>query len=274
MYGYGMTYLGTVDNPLLLDTYSGASAAYSLRKLRTAYSGNAIRVRRSSDNAEQDIGFVGGVLDTATLLTFCGAGSGYIRTFYDQTAGGNNAFQTTSAYQPMIVNAGSLVTKNGKAALDFDGTNDFLQINNESTWLGSYSNLSIFNVLAFDNATNRSMFNSRTFAIWTDGTKTRAYSNSVSRSQQNFTYALGTQYLVSSIFTSDLDRYINGTINTKAAASGLSLSTTHTYIGSYNNGTLSFMYDGTIQEMIFYASSQAANRTAIETLINTYYGIY
>jgi hypothetical protein len=43
---------------LLLDTYSGAAVAYSLRKLRTAYSGSAIRVRRSSDNAEQDFGFV------------------------------------------------------------------------------------------------------------------------------------------------------------------------------------------------------------------------
>ncbi len=49
---------------LLLDTYTGASVAYSLRQLRTAYTGAAIRVRRSSDNAEQDINFVGGDLDT------------------------------------------------------------------------------------------------------------------------------------------------------------------------------------------------------------------
>jgi hypothetical protein len=54
----------------LLDNYPGATVAYSLRKLRTAYSGNAIKVRRSSDNLEQDIGFVGNDLDTASLLTF------------------------------------------------------------------------------------------------------------------------------------------------------------------------------------------------------------
>ena len=41
----------------LLDTYPNAAAAYSVRKLRTAYTGSAIRVRRSSDNAEQNIGF-------------------------------------------------------------------------------------------------------------------------------------------------------------------------------------------------------------------------
>jgi hypothetical protein len=57
-------------SPLILDTYPNAAVAYSLRKLRTAYSGSAIRVRRPSDNAEQDIGFVGNDLDTASLLSF------------------------------------------------------------------------------------------------------------------------------------------------------------------------------------------------------------
>jgi hypothetical protein len=57
---------------LLLDTYTGAAVAYSLRQLRTAYTGAAIRVRRSSDNAEQDIGFVGGDLDTTSMLNFVG----------------------------------------------------------------------------------------------------------------------------------------------------------------------------------------------------------
>jgi hypothetical protein len=37
---------------LLLDDYPNAAVAYSLRKLRTDYTGNSIRVRRSSDNAE------------------------------------------------------------------------------------------------------------------------------------------------------------------------------------------------------------------------------
>jgi hypothetical protein len=43
--------------PLLLDLYPNAAVAYSLRKLRDAYSGSAIRVRRSVDNTEQDFGF-------------------------------------------------------------------------------------------------------------------------------------------------------------------------------------------------------------------------
>ena len=35
------------QSSLLLDNYSGAAAAYSLRKLNTSYTGSVIRVRRS-----------------------------------------------------------------------------------------------------------------------------------------------------------------------------------------------------------------------------------
>ena len=65
---------GGVTGTLLLDLYPGAAAAYSLRHLRTAYTGSAIQVRRSSDDTLQDIGFVDGNLDTASLLSFVGSG--------------------------------------------------------------------------------------------------------------------------------------------------------------------------------------------------------
>jgi len=52
----------------LLDQYGDAAAAYSLRKLRSGYTGSAIRVRRSSDNTERDMGFWNNELDTIALL--------------------------------------------------------------------------------------------------------------------------------------------------------------------------------------------------------------
>ena len=59
---------------LLLDTYPNAAAAYSLRKLSTSYQGPAIRVRRSSDNQEQDIYFDSlSNLDTNSLTSFVGS---------------------------------------------------------------------------------------------------------------------------------------------------------------------------------------------------------
>lgn len=57
----------------ILDVYTDSAAAYSLRKLRKAYSGSAIRVRRSSDNVEQDIGFDSqGHFDELSLVSFTG----------------------------------------------------------------------------------------------------------------------------------------------------------------------------------------------------------
>ena len=109
---------------LLLDLYPNAAAAYSVRKLRTAYTGNAIRVRRSSDNAESDIGFSGDNIDTATLTSFCSGTNGFVTTWYDQSGNGRNATQTTAGNQPQIVSSGSVILENGKPALQFDGSND------------------------------------------------------------------------------------------------------------------------------------------------------
>ena len=61
----------------LLDSYGSATVAYSLRKLSSSAT-NAIRVRRSNDNSETDIGFVGEALDTTSLTSFVGANSAYI----------------------------------------------------------------------------------------------------------------------------------------------------------------------------------------------------
>jgi hypothetical protein len=43
--------------PPPLDQYTGAAAAYSVRLLRTAYTGDIMRVRRDSDQNEIDVGF-------------------------------------------------------------------------------------------------------------------------------------------------------------------------------------------------------------------------
>jgi hypothetical protein len=74
----------------LLDNYSGAAAAYSLRRIGpSGYFGPAIRVRRDSDNTLRDIGFTSdGQLDTVGLLDFVGVtGSGFVQTWYDQSTG-------------------------------------------------------------------------------------------------------------------------------------------------------------------------------------------
>jgi hypothetical protein len=108
-----------------LDTVAAPAAAYSLRKLRTSYVGPLIQVRRSSDNAVLDIPASSsgcGALDTAALLTFVGAGSGFVRTWYDQGTGSRHAIQTTAGNQPRIVLNGVLDTKFGQTMIFFNGS--------------------------------------------------------------------------------------------------------------------------------------------------------
>lgn len=98
-----------------------AYRAYGLRKLNSSAT-SAIRVRRSSDSTEQDIGFTGSQLDTAALLTFAGVGSAFVKTLYDQSGNTRDLTQTVAGNQPRIVNAGVLDTDNTKPCMVFGGT--------------------------------------------------------------------------------------------------------------------------------------------------------
>jgi autotransporter-associated beta strand protein len=100
------------------------TGAYSLRRLSYAYTGPAIRVRKSSNNAEQDIGFLpNGDLDVASLTTFVGIDSGYVSRWFDQSGNNRHAKQLVWIKQPRIVNAGILETssKTGMPSLNFTG---------------------------------------------------------------------------------------------------------------------------------------------------------
>jgi len=112
----------TTPPATLLDNVATTAArAYSVRKLRAAYAGAAIRVRRSSDSTEQDIGFVSGNLDTAALLSFAGSGDAFVKTWYDQSGNGLDLTQATAASQPKIVSAGATITESSKPWMAFDG---------------------------------------------------------------------------------------------------------------------------------------------------------
>ena len=105
------TFTGALDS-------QSAAAAFSVRRLRSAYTGSLLRVRRSSDSAAQDIGVtVAGNLNTAALTSFCGSASCFISIWYDQSGNGRDAAQATSSNQPRIVNSGSIDTAGGRPSL-------------------------------------------------------------------------------------------------------------------------------------------------------------
>ena len=124
---------GAEGETLLLDTYGNADLALSLRKLNSSYTGNCIKVRRTSDNSEADIGFTAeGLLDTAALLSHCGESNGFVTVWYDQSGNNNNAVQTTALNQPLICTQGFVLTKNGLPFILFKAHN--------STYINGASN--------------------------------------------------------------------------------------------------------------------------------------
>ncbi len=110
---------------LLLDTYPGARFAYSLRELNSNYFGPCIKVKRTSDNTELDIGFSSGKLDVGALMAFVGMSDGLVSIIYDQSGNGFDLdAQTNDNRLPRIIIEGMLKTSNGVPALFFDGAGD------------------------------------------------------------------------------------------------------------------------------------------------------
>jgi trimeric autotransporter adhesin len=277
---FGGSYASAV--PLLLDTYP-AAAAYSLRKLRNGYTGAAIRVRRSSDNTEQDIGFVGVDLDTASLLSFVGAGNGFVTTWYDQQ-GSFNVTQSTLANQPQIVASGVTIVRNGLPAVLFDGSND--RLNNFTGGVLNQNNLSHFSVSnngsnltigvvasqANTTSTIRTFNDRRVDKLnfgFTTNTPITNYFISMSIQRNSADVRLLSAFIDNSYNISCFDNSATGStdtaLNTNITNNGLQL-------GCQGAG-VTFL-NGTIQEFIGYNTNESSNRLAIESNINTYYGIY
>lgn len=106
-----------------LSRIPAAGGYFALRRVSAGYTGPAIRVRRSSDNLQTDIGFTAnGALDTTALLTHVGVGSGFVTKWYDQSGNGRDFTQATAANQPEIVNAGVVRTLGDVPALFFGGS--------------------------------------------------------------------------------------------------------------------------------------------------------
>lgn len=99
--------INSITQVYILDEFPNARFGFSLRKLSSS-STVAIRVRRSSDNAEQDIGFDGDDLDTNALITFVGAGDGFVTIWYNQGPLGGNFVQTTIGSEPKVMTGGAL----------------------------------------------------------------------------------------------------------------------------------------------------------------------
>lgn len=128
---------------------ASAIAAFSFRKINPSYTGNCLRVRRSSDNTEQDIGFSGSEFNSAAYTSFVGGSNGYLVAWYSQVTGNYNASQPSASAQPQIV----LNVVNSRHVLRFNGSTHYLSLGSNATF--NFSDFSINICAAFSSSSQR-----------------------------------------------------------------------------------------------------------------------
>lgn len=260
----------------LLDTFPNAAAAYSLRKLRTEYTGSAIRVRRTNLD-EMDIGLTStGALDTTALLAFTGTGmldNGFITRWYDQSGNGRDAIQSTILNQPQIVSAGSLILQNTKPTVYFGWAGNVASVRLETSSFATISQpYSVFTSFATDTNDQQCVF---------DGINSNSQIGFLSNKwwmiNNNTTYGTVTtaMQLHSNFFNSsgNFEAAYNGNLTSNLQRINSNL--TGVTLGHLRNAfAQSYQFNGNISECIVYPLNQSSNRTGIETNINNFYSIY
>ena len=272
-------------SPKLLDLYPNSEVALSLRKIRNNYTGSVIKVRRDSDSTFMNILFLNDILDTATLKTFVGSGSGYISEWYDQSIGTyRSAIQTDTSLQPIIIRNGIIYREglfpairfeNGKY-LRFEGIaadtstriSTFVAAKLTSNYSG-YSRLLSFNPDQIMYIGTNSSNQVATF-----------YGNGLSWglvSAQSSNSWLNNWLLVTTINNGNDNQYINNVFISSRSNSvqynKSAKSTANLFIGGYFNNMGQEWY-GTLSEVVMYFKDRSSERAGIENNINSFYLIY
>ena len=253
---------------LFLDIYSGSIGAYSLRKIRSGYSGDCIEVYNGTSYV--DIGFdSNNLLDLTALANHCGSNDGTVSKWYDQSTEGHTAVQTDTTLMPKIYDC--------TTGVELDNSKPTLQCTNKYMTAqgveinGAMASVSVANI---DNSTAEA-------ALWAiidsfnDGSEViglpspsriqyRLDANDTSFSETARRMLLFTSYDTSTKIFSVDGSATTTSVTTINNATGLE-------IGRRLNGN---SYTGSIQSLIFWGNDQAANRADIETNMNTYYNVY
>lgn len=257
----------------LLDTFTGATVAYSLRKLRTDYLGAAVEVYNGSSFA--DIGFANNKLDTTALETHCGSNDGFVSKWYSQGTSSNTATQTISSQRPKIYDG----TSGYLNALKFTpagNTNLQLSISfdmsNVSAALVAQANAASSGTII--DAHETSVFREFAFGISNGNVQTSIKFNGQASKSQSI--AAFDDLFLATMFADNTpanDSYINGSQMTGSFAPAMTPNTTNNIrIGQRGSGTADF--SGFIREFVVYFSDESSNRIGIENNIDAFYSIY
>jgi len=196
---------------------------------------------------------------------------GYVRRWYDQSGStpSNDAVQADATKQPKIVSAGTIFT----GGMRFDD-NQFLETSNTFTY-GSGTTLSTFIANSSDGDESSYLLRfASDYIIYNNAGGGRRVSAGTAASAGNVS---GDQELWTTI--SELNTaggtsnfYADGTL-VSAADAAIGTNTVSNRVLNIGGSGAPTHWNGTVNEVILYATDQSDNRTAIEANIGETYGI-
>jgi hypothetical protein len=234
-----------------------------------------VKVRRASDNAEQDIyANYDGTLNTSSLESFCSGTDGFVETWYDQSGNARNATEATAANQPKIVSSGTvLVDSFGKPRIQGYQNN----LTNLKASFSSGQPISVFGVVNYTSLSTPTGFpyavdlrssSSNLVAVGLVGSSARIYAGS---SLLNTTTILSNTTYLSYGLIDGTNSSIGINTNITNGSAGAS---TADGICLFNSRDLVAALNGYLSEVIIYPSNQSSNQSGISTDINSFYSIY
>lgn len=288
----GISITGKIKGPeriisdRILTAKGEARLGLSVRKISTDFvysdASPCMKVRRSSDNSELDIGFtgsplalnvgapttVGSLLWHVTNNNTEPLNDGFVTVWYGQDGEARNATQTTLSMQPKIVGLGLVLTDSaGIPSILFDGIDDYFELLS-----------TVFTTQLFYQSF---VFNRKTTGIHSIGAGSDSGAPApVFWFSNDDVYSGMTTLIIHDVASVLTGQFIMTTLrdnidDLKMWRSGLGL-TTLTSVNSLNDirtiGRRTNTYhSGPMQEIIYYDNDQEANRAFIEGNTTDYY---
>lgn len=263
----------------ILDKLKISVGAYSFRKLRRKQVYSFV-VRRDSDDEEMDIGFIRENLNTAQLLSFCGAASGYIVVLYDQSGNDNHAQQIDPTKQVRIVTNGTLEADAiGKASLQTVLANSTVMMVSDSASLKLTTKSSvsvIHNPVSLGDGGFGRIFDKNDYrCMLTTSNVIGLGTPTATKRSNNDAVTIGSQNLHTITHDDTVDQ-------TKFYKSGEFLNTTNAdtwgistnILRLFNDSVGNRAYDGKISEIIIFNTPLSeSQRKLLENDQGKYYGI-